>query len=258
MENIITNSLSGKVAIVTGASRGIGAEIALAYARCGMTVVINYLNDSQSAGKVASEIIKMGGDVLLAQGNVSVREDVQKMFDSAVKEYGKIDILVNNAGYLKQQPLKEITDEDWDRTLDTNLKGTFICSQIVSSFFEKSKNGCIVNISSVGGQTGGEKAPHYSASKAGIISLTKSFARLLAHCNVRVNAIAPGFIKTDMYEDIISRTPIEKINDSILLGRPGDTSEVANAVLFLSSEAASYITGHVLNVNGGSFLGSGS
>jgi NAD(P)-dependent dehydrogenase (short-subunit alcohol dehydrogenase family) len=258
MEDIIKNSLSGKVAVVTGASRGIGAEIALAYAQCDVSVVINYLQDSESAGKVASEILNMGGSAIIVQGDVSNREDVQNIFNSAVSKYGRIDILVNNAGYLKQKPFKEITDEDWDKTLDINLKGTFVCSQIVSSYFEKYKNGCIVNLSSVGGQTGGDRAPHYSASKAGIISLTKSFARLLAHCNVRVNAIAPGFIKTDMYEDIISRTPIEKINESILIGRPGNASEVANSVLFLSSDAASYITGHVLNVNGGSFLGSGS
>jgi len=250
--------LENRVAIITGASRGIGAEIAITLAGSGAKVVINYLQNSESALKLAEKIHNLGGDAMVAQGDISKRDEVKRILETTSSAYGHIDILINNAGYLEQKPFQQITDEDWDKTININMKGTFLCSQLVAPYFKTAGRGCIVNVSSVGGQIGGDKAPHYAASKAGIISLTKSFARLLAGDNARVNAVSPVFIKTAIFEDIASRTPLEQIKKTILMGRPGDVSEVASAVLFLASDAASYITGHVLNVNGGLFLGSGS
>jgi len=251
-------SFQGKTAVITGSSRGIGKETAVLFARQGANVVINYIKNKDAAEQTAKTIIKSGGQAITIQADVSDRTAVKKMFEKAHDHFGKIDILVNNAGYLEQKPYQKITDQDWAVTLDTNLKSAFICIQEVEKYFLKGKTGSIINITSIGGQTGGDKAPHYAAAKAGLISLTKSFARLLSPSGIRVNAVAPGFIETDIYLDIISRTPLEEINRQILLGRAGAPQEVAEAVLFLASDAASYITGHVLNVNGGLYLGSGS
>jgi len=195
---------------------------------------------------------------LAVQVDVCNRSDVKKMYEITCDRFGRIDILVNNAGILKQKPFIQITDEEWDHMLAVNLKGVFICTQEVVSFFSQQQRGCIINMTSVGGQMGGLNAPHYAAAKAGVISFTKSTARILAPMGVRVNAIAPGFIRTDMYDDIISRTPKSQINESILLGRPGEPEEIAHAALFLASDEALYITGHILNVNGGYYLGAGS
>jgi 3-oxoacyl-[acyl-carrier protein] reductase len=247
-------SIHNQVAVVTGASRGIGSEIAFTLANNGAKIIVNYLQASKAAANIVRRIHRSGGEAIAVQGDVADREQVGMIFESTLKKFGHIDILINNAGHLEQKPFHLITDEDWDKTLNTNLKGTFLCSQLVAPYLKKRGGGCIINMASVGGQIGGDKAPHYAASKAGIISLTKSFARLLAKDNIRVNAISPGFIRTEMFEDIISRTPEDQINKMILMGRPGEVAEVADAVLFLVSDAASYITGHVLNVNGGTFL----
>ncbi len=253
-----SQSFQGKTAVITGSSRGIGKETAVLFARRGANVVINYLNNKELAEQVLATIKESDGEAVTLQADVSKRNEVKTLYEKAYARFGSIDILVNNAGYLEQKPFRTITDEDWDLAIDINLKGAFICIQEVEKYFLERKTGSVINITSVGGQIGGDKAPHYAAAKAGLISLTKSFARLLSPVGIRVNAVAPGFIKTDMYFDIITRIPPEEINRQILLGRAGEPSELAEAVLFLASDAASYITGHVLNVNGGLFLGSGS
>ena len=253
-----TKDLENKVAIVTGSSRGIGKAVALVLAKQGAKLVVTYNSNAVQAESVLQQILSFGGEAFSVQLDVCNRSSVQTMFETTVERFGHIDVLVNNAGFLEQKPFATITDEDWDYTLSVNLKGVFICTQEVMSVYERQRSGCIINISSVGGQMGGTKAPHYAAAKAGVISFTKSTARLLAPMGVRVNAIAPGFIRTDMYYNIISHTDKSQIDAGILLGRVGEPEEVAAAALFLASDGSSYITGHVLNVNGGLYIGSGN
>lgn len=248
-----TMSLKGKVALVTGSSRGIGKAIVRRFAREGAKVVVTCFTDAECAAGVCEEIIKEGGEGMVLSIDVTDRASVRKVLDAIVKRWGGLDILVNNVGFLSQKPFDTITDEEWDHTLAANLKSTFICTQEASKLLRE-RRGSIINLSSVGGQTGGIKAPHYAAAKAGVISFTRSSAKLLAP-EVRVNAIAPGFIRTDMYKDIISRTPEAEIISQIPLGRAGEPDDVARAAVFLASDEARYITGHVLNVNGGVFLG---
>ena len=253
-----TRRLENKTVVVTGSSRGIGKAIALEFARQGAKLVVTYNREAAQAEMVAQQILSDGGEAFTAQLDVCNRGSVRVVFAATHERYGHIDVLVNNAGFLEQKPFATITDEDWDYTMAVNLKGVFICIQEAMPFLERQRYGCIINISSVGGQMGGDKATHYAAAKAGVISLTKSTARLFAPMGVRVNAIAPGFIRTDMYFDIVSRTDESQINAGILLGRVGEPEEVAAAASFLASDEACYITGHVLNVNGGSYLGAGS
>ncbi len=253
-----TRRLENKVAIVIGSSRGIGRAIALEFAGQGAKLVITYNRKTAQAKAAVQKILSSGGEAFAAQLEVCDRNSVRAMFAAVHERFARIDVLVNNAGSLEQKPFTTITDEDWDYTLAVNLKGVFICTQEVVPVFKRQQSGCIINISSLGGQMGGPNAPHYAAAKAGVISLTKSTARLLAPMGVRVNAIAPGFIRTDMYFDIISRTAESQINAGILLGRVGEPEEVAAAALFLASDEARYITGHILNVNGGSYLGAGT
>ena len=231
-------SLKGKIALVTGSSRGIGRAIAERFTQEGAQVITTY-HQTPVAGAVPLD--------------ASDRASVTKVLADIVARYGRLDILVNNAGFLEQKPFETITDEEWDHTLAVNLKSIFITTQEAAPLLRKSK-GSIINLSSVGGQTGGIKAPHYAAAKAGVISFTRSTAKLLAP-EVRVNAIAPGFIRTDIYKDIVSRTPESEIIAPIPLKRVGEPEEVAAAAVFLASSEAGYITGHVLNVNGGVFLG---
>lgn len=248
--------LMDKTVLVTGASRGIGAAIARAMSEEGARVAITYLGNADAAQSVADSC---KGETLVLALDVADRASVEEAIDTVTKQWGRLDVLVNNAGYLKQMPFAEIDNAEWERTLDTNLKGVFLCTQVIEKVFHaQSGDGAIINITSVGGQIGGTKAPHYAAAKAGVISMTKSAAKLLAPQNVRVNAIAPGFIKTDMYEQIIAHTDVNEILATIPLGRVGLPENVADAAVFLASDKASYITGHVLNVNGGLFLGSGS
>jgi len=250
--------LENKVAIVTGSSRGIGKAIALEFAKQGAKLVITYNHEAGKAQDVIDIIQSDGGEAFFTQLEICDRHSVRNVYREALEKFGRIDILVNNAGFLEQKPFMTITDEDWDYTLATNLKSVFICTQEVVPFFEPQHAGCIVNISSVGGQMGGSKAPHYAAAKAGVISLTKSTARLFGPKGIRVNAIAPGFVRTDMYTKIVSNTSEADITAGILLGFVGEPGDIAAAALFLASEESRYITGHILNVNGGSFLGSGS
>jgi 3-oxoacyl-[acyl-carrier protein] reductase len=250
--------LDGQVALVTGSSRGIGRAIALRFAEEGCRVAVTYHQRRDKGEEVRRMVASHGSDSMLLRLDVASRRSVTRAIGRVIEKWGRLDVLVNNAGQLQQKPFALITDADWNGMLDTNLRSVFVCSQEVLQVFKKQKSGCIVNVSSVGGQNGGDKAPHYAAAKAGIISLTKSLARIAAPYGVRVNAVAPGFIRTDVYEDIRSRSREEDLCRPILLGRIGLPAEVASSVVFLASGEASYVTGHVLNVNGGLFLGAGS
>lgn len=249
--------LENKVAIVTGSSRGIGKAIALEFAEQGAKLVITYNQNESLARDLVTQIQSEGGEAFAECIDIRNRLGVKLLFEHANDRFKHIDVLVNNAGYLEQKPFRKITDNDWDDTLDVNLKGAFICTQEIIPYLEQVTGGSIINISSVGGQMGGSKAPHYAAAKAGVISLTKSTARLLAPLGIRVNAIAPGYIRTDMYYNIVNRSSEDQINTEILLGKAGEPEDVAYAALFLASNESRYITGHVLNVNGGSYIGGG-
>lgn len=247
-------SLNGLVAMVTGSSRGIGRAIALAFAKSGANLVVAYRQNADRAEVVSEEIRSLGSNSIVLPLDVSSRASIRKAVEDTVSAFGQIDILVNNAGILQQKPFLEITDEDWHRTIDINLKGPFICAQEIFPIMQRQGHGRIINVASSGGQLGGPLAVHYSASKAGIICLTKSLARIGAP-NILVNCISPGLIDTDMtMEEINSQGGKEKIRQ-IPLGRPGLAEEVAKVALFLASDQSSYITGQTINVNGGLYMG---
>ncbi len=243
-------SLRERVVLVTGGSRGIGAQIARAFSAAGARVALTYRTEEARAAALAEEL----GDALAVDLDVTSLASIRSAIGRVTEHFGRLDVLVNNAGYLKQQPFLEITEEDWDRTTDTNQKGVFFCTQAAARQFERQKSGCVINVSSVGGQFGGPKAPHYSASKAAVISLTRSFARLLGPQGIRVNAIAPGFIRTEMIAHLLEDGAEAEIAADLPLARIGETDDVAQAALYLASDAASFVTGHVLNVNGGQLM----
>lgn len=242
--------LTGKVALVTGASRGIGREIALTLGKNNAFVIVNYNGSKAKADEVVEEIKAAGSDAISYQCNVSDFAECQTMIDTLIKEYKHIDILVNNAGITRDGLLMKMSEEDYDAVLDTNLKGTFNTIRHMSRYFLKQKSGKIVNISSVSGVIGNAGQANYSASKAGVIGLTKATARELASRGITVNAVAPGFVETEM-TDVLSDSVKEGLLAQIPLKRVGQTKDIANAVLFLASEASDYITGQVLSVDGG-------
>ncbi len=245
-----------KVAIVTGGGRGIGRGIALALAAQGFDLVLTYRERLRDAEQTAAEIRKVGRDALVIQMELSRRNDARRLITDAKEKFGRIDLLVNNAGILQQKPFAEISEQDWDTMMAVNLKGAFLCSQEVLPVMIAQRSGSIVNISSSGGQLGGTLAVHYAVSKAGVISLTRSLARIGAAAGVRVNCVAPGLIETEMTEqEIASPAGRQKIDEQIPLHRPGEAGEVAAAVAFLASDQAGYITGHTFNVNGGLYMG---
>jgi len=246
--------LEDKIAIITGASRGIGAEIAKSFGKSGANVAICFNKQKEQAKKVRAEILKHSVCEVF-QCDISNVNSIKKTVKDIIKKFKRIDILVNNAGVLKQTDFVRITEKEYDWIMNTNLKGAFFLSQAAIPYLIKSK-GTIINIASVGGQRGGPKAPHYSASKAGVISLTRSLSNLYAPSGIRVNAISPGQIETEMSKKIFqSKAYGENVLPNIPLGRVGTTQDVANAALFLASDLASYITGQVINVNGGEYLG---
>ena len=242
-------SLSGQVALVTGASRGIGREIALRLAREGATVVVT-ATTVEGAQRTVDEIAAAGGKALAARVDVAKAAEVEALFKESVLPLGRLDILVNNAGITRDGLLLRMKESDWDEVVDVNLKGAFNCIKEASRLMTKARYGRIVNLSSVVGETGNPGQANYCAAKAGLIGLTKSVARELARRNVTVNAVTPGFIQTDMTEELPEKTR-ESILEQIPLGRLGSGAEVAEAVLFLVSPGSAYITGHVLGVNGG-------
>jgi 3-oxoacyl-[acyl-carrier protein] reductase len=242
----------GKVAIVTGASRGIGRSIALALASEGAKIVaVDMVSDGVEA--LAAEIRNGGGEAVAVQGNVTAPADAEKMVDEAVAAFGRVDILINNAGITRDALLFRMKDEDWDAVLSVNLKGAFLCTRAASKVMAKQRFGRIINIASIVGQMGNAGQANYCASKAGLIGLTKSNARELAKRNVTVNAVAPGFIATDM-TDVLPEKVKQELVAQIPMERLGSADDIANAVLFLASERANYITGQVLAVNGGMYM----
>lgn len=246
-------ALQGRVALVTGASRGIGEAIALALARAGADVVVNYRERESAAAGVVRRIEELGRHAVAVRADVTIREQVRAMVSHTAQSLGPMDILVNNAGLLQQKPFAEITDEDWDSVLAVNLKGVFLCSQEALPAMLGRGHGRIVNIASSGGQLGGPLAPHYSAAKAAVISLTRSLARLAAP-DVAVNCVAPGLIDTEMVgAEMASEAGARKLRQ-IPLGRLGAADDVAASVVFLAASAP-YVTGHTVNVNGGLYLG---
>ena len=241
--------LRGKTALVTGAGRGIGRTIALRLAESGADVAVVDLNQ-ESVAEVAAEIRNMGQRALELSGNVTVADEVNDFVKKAADELGRIDILVNNAGITRDTLLLRMKEEDWDAVLNVNLKGAFLCTKAVSRIMMKQRYGRIVSISSVIGLIGNAGQANYGASKAGIIGFSKSVARELGSRGITCNAVAPGFIETQMTDALPEDMKIELINQ-IPLGRIGNPQDVADAVLFLASDAASYITGQTIAVDGG-------
>ena len=246
--------MGDRAALVTGSSRGIGRSIALELARGGANVVVTYLDRERAASGVVAEVRALGVRALAVPLDISSRESVRGAIAAARTEFGRVDILVNNAGILEQKPFATITDDDWDRMMAVNLRGAFACSQELLPEMKERGFGRIVNLASSGGQVGGTLAVHYATSKAGIIGLTRSLARLGAP-EVLVNCVAPGLIDSEMTAaEIATEAGRAKIR-AIPIGRPGLVEEVARAVAYLASDAAGYVTGHTLNVNGGQYLG---
>lgn len=240
--------LACEVAIVTGAARGIGKAITLALVREGAAVVISDINEE--IHKVAEEIRNAGGQAASVVGNVTRTADCEALVAEAIKQFGKVDILVNNAGITKDNLLLRMSEEDWDAVLDINLKGTFLCTKAAIKPMMKQRSGKIINIASVIGQMGNAGQANYAASKGGVIAFTKTMAKELGSRNIRVNAIAPGFIESKM-TDVLSDDAKANLMRLIPLGSLGKPEYVAEAVIFLASPAACYTTGQVFNVDGG-------
>ncbi len=242
--------MAGKIALITGGSRGIGKEIALALAKEGNNIAISYGNNEESAMKVVNEIKSFGVEALAVKADVSISEDVTNLIKSVEEGLGTIDILVNNAGITKDNLLIRMTEADWDSVMDVNLKGVFLCTKAVSRSMMKRRYGKIINITSVVGITGNPGQGNYSASKAGVIGFTKSMAKELASRGIRVNAVAPGFIETDM-TDVLKEELKEEMLKTIPLSTMGKPSDIANLVVFLASEKSDYITGQIIKIDGG-------
>lgn len=244
-------ALAEQVAIITGASRGIGRATALALAATGVKVVVNYAQSGAAAETLAAEINQGGGTALALQGDVSQSEAVDALFAQTLEQWGRIDILVNNAGITRDGLLLRMKLEDWQAVIDLNLTGVFLCTKAASKVMLKQKSGRIINIASVAGLGGNPGQANYSAAKAGVVGFTKTAARELASRGITVNAVAPGFIATDMTQDLKA----EPILASIPLGRYGQPEEVAGMIRFLATDpAAAYITGQTFNVDGGMIM----
>lgn len=243
-------SLTGKCAVVTGASRGIGRAIALELASQGAKVVVNYSGSADKAQQVVEEIQANGGEAIAVQANVASADSVQQLMQKALETYGSIDILVNNAGITRDNLLMRMKDDEWDDVMNTNLKGVFLCIKAVSRQMMKQRAGRIINISSIVGIAGNPGQANYVAAKAGVIGLTKTTAQELASRNILVNAIAPGFITTEMTEGLPEELKQAMLRQ-IPLAKLGQPEDIAKAVVFFASDSANYITGQTLQVDGG-------
>jgi len=247
-----TSPLLGQTALVTGASRGIGKAVALELAAAGATVAVNYANSNAGADAVVAEITAQGGSAYALQADVSQEEEVNALVEAVIKRSGSLDVLVNNAGITRDGLLMRMKASDWQAVINLNLTGVFLCTRAVTRPMLKQKRGRIVNITSVVGLMGNAGQANYAAAKAGVIGFTRSSAKELASRGITVNAVAPGFIATDMTKDLQA----EALLAAIPLGRYGEVAEVAGAVRFLAADpAAAYITGQVLQVDGGMLMG---
>lgn len=246
-------NFEGKTVIVTGGSRGIGRAIALDFAKSGANVVVNYNRNAEKAEDVVKEIEAIGPKGLAVQCNVSKQEDVDALLKATVDTFGTVDFLVNNAGITKDTLILRMKENDWDAVLDTNLKGTFMTTKVIGKYMLKKRSGRIVNITSVVGLMGNAGQSNYAASKAGVVGFTKSIAKEFASRGLTVNAVAPGFIESDM-TDVLSDDVKEMYSKAIPLGKMGKPEDVANAVKFLCSEMSKYITGQVIQVDGGMLM----
>ena len=239
-----------KVAFITGGSRGIGKEVALKFADNGYNIVINYVSDKTDTKGLEKEFTKRGVEALIIKADVTNTEQIENLVKEVIEKFGKIDVLVNNAGVTKDNLLMRMSEEEFDKVVEVNLKGTFIVTKAVIKYMMKKRSGSIINLSSVVGVAGNAGQANYSASKAGIIGFTKSVAKELASRNIRANAVAPGFIETDMTA-VLSDSVKENIHNQIPLKRMGSAKEVANLIYFLGSDESSYITGQTINIDGG-------
>lgn len=242
--------LQGQTAVVTGASRGIGREIALELAKNGANVVVNYSGSEAKAEEVVGEVQALGVKAIKFQANIADEDAVKQLIKQTVKEFGSIDILVNNAGITKDNLLIRMKEDEFDQVIQTNLKGTFLCTKAVSRQMMKQKSGRIINVASIVGVSGNPGQANYVAAKAGVIGLTKTTAKELASRNILVNAVAPGFISTDM-TDQLSTEQQESLLQLVPLARLGKPEDVARVVRFLASEDANYITGQTIHIDGG-------
>lgn len=242
--------LKDKVALVTGASRGLGKAIAMELAAEGARVTVNYMKNAAQAEEVVKEIISRGGTAAAVQADITSLPEVEKMVDGLYEQCGRIDVLVNNAGVTKDELLISMTPEDWELVIKTNLGGLFNCTKAVAKYMMVQKSGRIINISSVAGERGGRGQSNYAASKGGINAFTRSVAMELAPKKITVNAVAPGVVETEMSSTVIRRAK-DIILDSVALKRLGQPEEIAKVVAFLASDDSSYITGEVIRVDGG-------
>ncbi|HHW38848.1 MAG TPA: 3-oxoacyl-[acyl-carrier-protein] reductase [Bacillales bacterium] len=242
--------LTGKVALVTGASRGIGREIAIELAKAGAKVAVNYSGSEAKANEVVDQIKAAGGEAFAIQANVTNSESVEAMVKEVISQFGALDILVNNAGITRDNLLMRMKEEEWDAVINTNLKGVFICTKAVTRQMMKQRKGRIINIASIVGVCGNPGQANYVAAKAGVIGLTKTTAKELASRNITVNAIAPGFITTDMTDELPEDIKNEMLKQ-IPLAKFGNPSDIANVVRFLADDASNYITGQTIHVDGG-------
>ena len=246
--------LTGKSALVTGGARGIGRAACLMLARAGASVAVNYRVESPSANLLVEEIEAAGGEAFALSADVSKRADAEMLVDETVARFGGIDILVNNAGIWRSSPIEEMSDAEWEEMIAVNQTGTFNCIRAAVPPMKEARSGRIINVSSTAGQRGEAFSSHYAATKGAVISLTKSIAVELAPFGILVNCVAPGWVVTDMTRDDLLGARRESILQTIPVARAGTADEIAGAVLFLASELSTFVTGEVLNVNGGAVL----